>query len=64
MRRNGLKFCEMLIPTPDLMRRAKRLGYLPVSLPVWYWDKNGKMAPVLEALGSGRISFLETDKVV
>lgn len=64
MRRDGLKFCEMLIPTPELLQRAKRLGYWPVPLPVWYWDKNGTMAPVLEQLGSGRISFLETDKVV
>lgn len=64
MRRDGLKFCEMLIPTPELRGRAQRLGYWPVSLPVWYWDKAGVMAPVLEALGSGRISFLETDKVV
>jgi len=64
MRRDGLKFCEMLIPTPELMRRAKFLGYRPVSMPVWYWDKNRTMAPVLEQLGSGKISFLETDKVV
>ena len=64
MRRDGLKFCEMLIPTPELRRRAQRLGYWPVSLPVWYWDKNRTMTPVLEQLGSGRISFLETDKVV
>jgi hypothetical protein len=64
MRRDGLKFCEMLIPTPELRERAKRLGYWPVSLPVWYWDKNQTMAPVLEQLGSGKISFLETDKVV
>jgi hypothetical protein len=64
MRRDGLKFCEMLIPTPELRQRARRLGYWPISLPVWYWDKNGTMAPVLEQLGSGRISFLETDKVV
>jgi hypothetical protein len=64
MRRDGLKFCEMLIPTEELLQRARRLGYWPVSLPVWYWDKNGTMAPVLENLGSGKISFLETDKVV
>jgi hypothetical protein len=64
MRRDGLKFCEMLIPTPELLQRGKRLGYWPVSLPVWYWDKNRTMAPVLEQLGSGKISFLETDKVV
>jgi hypothetical protein len=64
MRRDGLKFCEMLIPTPELLRRAKRLGYWPVSLPVWYWDKHRTMAPVLEQLGSGKVSFLETDKVV
>ncbi len=64
MRRDGLKFCEMLIPTPDLRQQARGLGYWPVSLPVWYWDKNGIMTPVLEQLGSGKISFLETDKVV
>jgi hypothetical protein len=64
MRRDGLKFCEMLIPTPELLQQAKRRGYWPVSLPVWYWDKNGTMTPVLEQLGSGKISFLETDKVV
>jgi len=64
MRRKGLKFCEMLIPTADLLPRARRLGYWPVILPVWYWDKNRTMAPVLEELGAGRISFLETDKVI
>jgi len=64
MRRDGLKFCEMLIPTPERLERAKRLGYWPVSLPVWYWDKNHTMAPVLDQLGAGKISFLETDKVV
>jgi len=64
MRRDGLKFCEMLIPTPELRRRAQWLGYCPVTLPVWYWDKNRTMTPVLEQLGSGKISFLETDKVV
>lgn len=64
LRRTGAKFCEILIPTPELLARAKRLGYLPVSLPVWYWDKKGTMAPVLDQLGAGRISFLETDKVV
>jgi hypothetical protein len=64
MRRDGLKFCEMLIPTEELLQRAKLLGYWPVSLPVWYWDKNGTMTPILKKLGSGMISFLETDKVV
>jgi hypothetical protein len=47
-----------------LLQRAKLLGYWPVSLPVWYWDKNGTMTPILKKLGSGMISFLETDKVV
>jgi hypothetical protein len=64
MRRDGLKFCEMLIPTAELLQHAKRLGYWPVSLPVWYWDKDRAMTPVLEQLGAGSISFLETDKVV
>ena len=64
LRGQRAKFCEMLIPSPEWRGRALRLGYWPVRLPVWYWDRKRTMGPVLEALKSGRISFLETDKVV
>jgi hypothetical protein len=64
MRRDGVNFCELLAPTPEVRRRAIRLGYWPITLPVWYWDRDKVMKPILDALAGGRISFLETDKVV
>jgi hypothetical protein len=64
MRRDGVNFCELLAPSPEVRRRAIWLGYWPTTLPVWYWDRDKVMKPVLDALAGGRISFLETDKVV
>lgn len=64
MRRRGVKFCEMLAHSPEFRARAMRLGYYPVRLPVWYWDKKQRMGPALDLLRNGHISFLDTDKVV
>ena len=64
MRRNGVKFCEMLAHSPECRSRAIRLGYYPIRLPVWYWDKNNTMGPALDLLRNGEMSFLDTDKVV
>jgi hypothetical protein len=64
MRRDGVKACEMLIHSSEFRGRAMRLGYYPIRLPVWYWDKQDCMRPALELLRGGQMSFLDTDKIV
>lgn len=64
MRRDGVKACEMLIPAPQFRATAMRLGYYPLRLPVWYWDKQGRMQPVVDRLRGGEMSFLDTDKII
>jgi hypothetical protein len=64
LRRRNAKFCELLLPSQTARRRAIRLGYIPLRLPVWCWDKQGILARAIPALRQKGISFLDTDKVV
>ena len=64
LRRQNTKFCELLLFSDTARRRAWKLGYLPLRLPVWCWDKQGVLARAIPALRQRGISFLDTDKVV
>jgi hypothetical protein len=64
LRRDGAKFCEVLLPSPAAKRRAWRLGYIPLSMPAWYWDKTGELAKWLTSLPQREFSFLDTDKIL
>ena len=64
LRARNAKFCEMLLYSDATRKRARRLGYVPLRLPVWCWDKQGVLARAIPALRERGISFLDTDKVV
>lgn len=64
LRRRNAKFCELLITSKATRKRAIRLGYIPVRLPVWCWDSQGVLERAIPALRERGISFLDTDKVV
>ena len=64
LRRRGAKFCEMLLVSPAAKRRAWRLGYVPLAMPAWYWDKTGVLEKWLAGLPQREFSFLDTDKIV
>jgi len=64
LRRRNVKFCEMLLFSDEVRRRALRLGYVPLRLPVWCWDPQKILERVIPALRKQGISFLGTDKVV
>lgn len=64
LRRRGAKFCEMLLVSPAAKRRAWRLGYVPLAMPAWYWDKTGALEKWLAGLPQREFSFLDTDKIV
>jgi hypothetical protein len=64
LRRRGAKFCEVLLTSPAAKQRAKRLGYAPLAMPAWYWDKSGALGKWLACLPQREFSFLDTDKIL
>jgi len=64
LRRRGAKFCEVLLASPAAKRRAWRLGYVPLAMPAWYWDKTGALEKWLASLPQREFSFLDTDKII
>jgi hypothetical protein len=64
LRQRNTKFCELLLFSEAARKRSIWLGYVPLRLPVWCWDKHGVLARAIPALRQRGISFLETDKVV
>lgn len=64
LRRGGAKFCEVLLTSPAAKQRAMRLGYVPLAMPAWYWDKSGTMEKWLASLPQREFSFLDTDKIL
>ncbi len=64
LRRRRAKFCEVLLASPEARRRAWRLGYVPLAMPAWYWDKTGALEKWLAGLSQREFSFLDTDKIV
>jgi hypothetical protein len=64
LRRRDAKFCEMLLVSPAAKRRARCLGYVPLAMPAWYWDKSGVLEKWLAGLPQREFSFLDTDKIV
>jgi hypothetical protein len=64
LRRRDAKFCEMLITDERLRRSAILLGYVPLPLQVWCWDKQGVLARAIPLLKQQGMTFLDTDKTV
>jgi hypothetical protein len=64
MRNKGAKFVELLISSEAARAKALQLGYVPVDMPLWYLDRNGSIAKIIEALRSDQFSFLYTDKSI
>ncbi len=64
MRRRGVKFCETLLYSKEACREARRYGYLPVTLQVYCWDKNGVLERAIPELQQRNFTFLDSDKTV
>ncbi len=64
LRLRGAKFCEVLLASDGAKRRAQRLGYVPLRMPLWYKERNGMVSRLLQVLQRDEISFLHTDKSV
>jgi hypothetical protein len=64
LRVRGAKFCETLLHSREACRSAKRLGYLPIELQVYCWDKGGVLERAIPELRRRNFTFLDTDKTV
>lgn len=64
LRKIDAKACEMLLVSPASRRRAMRLGYVPLALQVYCWDKGGVLAKAIPILKQRGLTFLDTDKTV
>ena len=64
LRKINAKACEMLLVSTASRRRAMRLGYVPLALEVYCWDKGGVLAKVIPILKQRGLTFLDTDKTV
>ena len=64
LRRRRSKFCELLLYSAAARQRALRLGYVPLRLQVWCWDRQQVLARAIPVLRERGMSFLDTDKVV
>ena len=64
LRKINAKACEMLLLSPASCRRAMWLGYVPLALEVYCWDKDGVLAEAIPILKQHGLTFLDTDKTV
>jgi hypothetical protein len=64
LRKINVKACEMLLLSPMARRRAMWLGYIPLTLQVYCWDKGGVLAKAIPVLKQRGLTFLDTDKTV
>jgi len=64
LRKINAKACEMLLLSSASRRRAMWLGYVPLALEVYCWDKGGVLAKAIPILKQRGLTFLDTDKTV
>lgn len=62
LRRDNAKFCEMLLFNEVARNRSWKVGYVPLRLPVWCWDKQNVLSRAIPILRARGMTFLETDK--
>lgn len=64
LRARNVKACEMLLLNGRERRRALWLGYVPLGIEVYCWDKAGVLAKAIPILKQRGLTFLDTDKTV
>ena len=63
LRRDGVVAAECLATSRGARRRALLTGYLPVRMPIYYWDKQNRFSSFFRTLEASGFGFGSCDKV-
>jgi hypothetical protein len=63
LRRDGAVAGECLAASRRARRRALLTGYLPVRMPIYYWDRQNRFTGFFQALETSGFGFASCDKI-
>jgi hypothetical protein len=64
LRRLQASFSEYLATSAGEARRALGCGYIPLRMPIYYWDKDQTLGGLFAALEQSDFSFADCDKLL
>ena len=64
VRKKNVLLLEYLTTCPENKRKALLYGFIPIKIPIYYWDKNNQLDEFFKKLDDHNFSFGSCDKIL